>query len=228
MRGSLAHAFPIGCMRVFMTPSCRSVVTWLRRWSGTAKSLSLRPRTICSSWLRVSTSSLTIVIRFSSRSTLTRIDWLATEDSPGSGLPELAGAGAGAAAAFDGDSAGSCSGLAPPSRSARATARLTGPSAVRKAASSSSSRTLVPAASGSSSAAVVATSAAAATGASGASSKSGAAASGAGGAPASAKALSRSVISESSPSGSAWLASRNAMISLMRSMAFRIRLAYPV
>ncbi len=77
-RGSLDQALPIGCMRVFMTPSCSSDVTWLRRCSGPANSLSFCLRRICSSWLRVSTSSLTIVIRFSSSSTLTRMLWLAT------------------------------------------------------------------------------------------------------------------------------------------------------
>ena len=34
-RGSFCQALPIGCMRVFMTPSCSSAVTWLRRCSGT-------------------------------------------------------------------------------------------------------------------------------------------------------------------------------------------------
>ena len=57
MRGSLSQALPIGCMRVFITPSCRSVVMWDSRCSGAVNSLSSWPRTICSSWLRVSTSS---------------------------------------------------------------------------------------------------------------------------------------------------------------------------
>ena len=38
-RGSLFQALPIGCMRVFMTPSCRSEVMCDSRCSGTAKSL---------------------------------------------------------------------------------------------------------------------------------------------------------------------------------------------
>ena len=80
-RGSLAQALPIGCMRVFMTPSCSSDVTWFSRWSGAANSLSFWLRRIWRSWLRVSTSSETIVIRFSSRSTLTRMVWAATANS---------------------------------------------------------------------------------------------------------------------------------------------------
>ncbi|GJE61228.1 hypothetical protein MPOCJGCO_3349 [Methylobacterium trifolii] len=34
-RGSFCQALPIGCMRVFMTPSCSSAVTWDSRCSGT-------------------------------------------------------------------------------------------------------------------------------------------------------------------------------------------------
>ena len=34
-RGSFCQAVPIGCMRVFMTPSCSSAVTCERRCSGT-------------------------------------------------------------------------------------------------------------------------------------------------------------------------------------------------
>ncbi len=77
MRGSFCQALPIGCIRVFMTPSCSSAVTLERRCSGTLNSVSSLRREISRSWLRVSTSSETIVIRCSSVSTLTRIDWLA-------------------------------------------------------------------------------------------------------------------------------------------------------
>ena len=77
MRGSFCQALPIGCMRVFMTPSCSSAVTLESRCSGTLNSESSWRRAISSSWLRVSTSSETMVIRCSSVSTLTRIDWLA-------------------------------------------------------------------------------------------------------------------------------------------------------
>ena len=38
MRGSFCQALPIGCMRVFMTPSCSSAVTWDSRCSGTLNS----------------------------------------------------------------------------------------------------------------------------------------------------------------------------------------------
>ena len=78
MRGSFCQALPIGCIRVFMTPSCSSAVTLESRCSGTLNSVSSLRREISSSWLRVSTSSETMVIRCSSVSTLTRIDWLAT------------------------------------------------------------------------------------------------------------------------------------------------------
>ena len=78
MRGSFCQALPIGCMRVFMTPSCSSAVTLESRCSGTLNSVSSLRREISRSWLRVKTSSETIVIRCSSVSTLTRIDWLAT------------------------------------------------------------------------------------------------------------------------------------------------------
>ena len=77
MRGSFCQALPIGCIRVFMTPSCSSAVTLDSRCSGTLNSVSSLRREISSSWLRVSTSSETMVIRCSSVSTLTRIDWLA-------------------------------------------------------------------------------------------------------------------------------------------------------
>ena len=72
-RGSLLQAEPIGCMRVFITPSCRSDVICERRCTGAAKIGSLPVRLICRSWLRVSTSSLTRVIRFSSTPTDTRM-----------------------------------------------------------------------------------------------------------------------------------------------------------
>src|SRR6185437_14184929 len=77
MRGSFCQALPIGCIRVFMTPSCSSAVTLESRCSGTLNSVSSLRREISSSWLRVRTSSETMVIRCSSVSTLTRIDWLA-------------------------------------------------------------------------------------------------------------------------------------------------------
>ena len=83
MRGSFCQALPIGCIRVFMTPSCSSAVTLESRCSGTLNSVSSLRREISSSWLRVSTSSETIVIRCSSVSTLTRIDWLATLSASG-------------------------------------------------------------------------------------------------------------------------------------------------
>ena len=84
MRGSFCQALPIGCMRVRMTPSCSSAVTLDSRCSGTLNSDSSWRRTMSRSWLRVSTSSDTMVIRLSSVSTLTRIDLLATVASASS------------------------------------------------------------------------------------------------------------------------------------------------
>ena len=72
-RGSLFQALPIGCIRVFITPSCRSEVICDSRCSGTAKVLFSCVRASCRSWLRVSTSSLTRVMRSSSTSTPTRM-----------------------------------------------------------------------------------------------------------------------------------------------------------
>ena len=110
IRGSFCQALPIGCMRVFMTPSCSSAVTLESRCSGTLNSVSSLRREISRSWLRVSTSSETMVIRCSSVSTLTRIDWLATLSASCMSSSATAGflaaffsfasAGAGAAGAF--------------------------------------------------------------------------------------------------------------------------------
>src|SRR6185437_7604839 len=69
----LAGRLPLGCMRVFMTPSCSSAVTLESRCSGTLNSESSLRREISRSWLRVSTSSETMVMRCSRVSTLTRI-----------------------------------------------------------------------------------------------------------------------------------------------------------
>ena len=115
MRGSFCQALPIGCIRVFMTPSCSSAVTLESRCSGTLNSVSSLRLEISSSWLRVRTSSETMVMRCSSVSTLTRIDWLATlsasatspsaaaaaalRPSSPSGSSATAGFGAGAARA---------------------------------------------------------------------------------------------------------------------------------
>ena len=53
MRGSFCQALPIGCIRVFMTPSCSSAVTLDSRCSGTLNSVSSLRREISRSWLRV-------------------------------------------------------------------------------------------------------------------------------------------------------------------------------
>ena len=49
MRGSFCQALPIGCIRVFMTPSCSSAVTLDSRCSGTLNSVSSLRREISSS-----------------------------------------------------------------------------------------------------------------------------------------------------------------------------------
>ncbi len=91
-RGSLFQALPIGCMRVFITPSCRSDVMCDSRCSGTVKPVFSCVRASCRSWLRVSTSSLTRVIRSSSTSTVTRMVCVAATGSPG-GASGTAGVG---------------------------------------------------------------------------------------------------------------------------------------
>ena len=232
-RGSLAHALPIGCMRVFMTPSCNSDVTWLRRWSGAANSLSFWLRRIWRSWLRVSTSSETMVIRFSSRSTLTRMVWAATADSllPASRVssavkPALA---AGAGAAAGGAATGACSWttsslaaivagtsgtLATGAAGTEAAGGGGGAAAAGSRAAGTGSKT--KSGSGSTDAGVAATGAgAAATGA-------GAAGAAAGTSRPSAMAFNREIRPLSSPGGSASVASSTERISLMVSSDSRM------
>ena len=141
MRGSFCQALPIGCIRVFMTPSCSSAVTLESRCSGTLNSVSSLRREISNSWLRVKTSSDTIVIRCSSVSTFTRIDWLATrslsEDSDSAIDFFAAGFASFAEAARGADSdAASCLGAA-----CFGAAGATSVEVSRKARSSSSSDT---------------------------------------------------------------------------------------
>ncbi len=144
MRGSFCQALPIGCIRVFMTPSCSSAVTLDSRCSGTLNSVSSLRREISSSWLRVSTSSETMVIRCSSVSTLTRIDWLATLSlsctSPSAAADFGAGlALAGLALAFG--SAGFAGAAAGCRAAATGAGRISSVAVSRKARSSSSSDT---------------------------------------------------------------------------------------
>ena len=148
MRGSFCQALPIGCIRVFMTPSCSSAVTLESRCSGTLNSVSSLRREISSSWLRVSTSSDTIVIRCSSVSTLTRIDWLAILSASWTSfsITDLPAAGFAAAALALARGAGAASGSAAAAGAGSATGAIDGAGAVsiavsRKARSSSSSDT---------------------------------------------------------------------------------------
>jgi hypothetical protein len=71
-RGSFCHRLSTGCMRVFMTRSCRSVAMASRRCEARTSGTSLRPSVKRTIWLRVSTSSPTSVISSSSRPTSTR------------------------------------------------------------------------------------------------------------------------------------------------------------
>ena len=161
MRGSFCQALPIGCIRVFMTPSCSSAVTLDSRCSGTLNSVSSLRREISRSWLRVKTSSETMVIRCSSVSTLTRIDWLAilsaswTSDSTaaarlaGFALASLAagaasGAGAGAACLATGAGAGLGAGAASVSVSRKARSRSSSETSPGRSGRSSTCSISVP------------------------------------------------------------------------------------
>ena len=160
MRGSFCQALPIGCIRVFMTPSCSSAVTLESRCSGTLNSVSSLRREISRSWLRVSTSSETMVIRCSSVSTLTRIDWLAILSASwtsaasatarlGRVLPWLplppaaAGAASGAARLGDGG-AGAGAGAASVSVSRKARSRSSSETSPGRSGRSSTWSTSVP------------------------------------------------------------------------------------
>ena len=136
MRGSFCQALPMGCIRVFMTPSCSSAVTLESRCNGTLNSVSSLRREISKSWLRVKTSSETMVIRCSRVSTLTRIDWLAILS------PSWTSSAAALRAGFFAASAGSAAGAAATTFAAGAGAgAATSVSVSRKARSSSSSET---------------------------------------------------------------------------------------
>jgi hypothetical protein len=74
VRGNLLQMLPIGCMRVFITPSCSSVVMRLSRWLGASRPASSVAFENCRIWLRARTSSPTRFISLSSRVTSTRIE----------------------------------------------------------------------------------------------------------------------------------------------------------
>ena len=82
-RGSLFHALPIGCIRVFITPSCSSVVSKLRRAEAFAKPASLIDGANCKIWLRARTSSPTRFMTWSSSSTSTRMALSVTVERAG-------------------------------------------------------------------------------------------------------------------------------------------------
>src|SRR4051812_28555324 len=82
-RGSLDQMWSIGCMRVFMTPSCSSLAIRFSRWEARTRSWSVCRPTYWTIWLRVSTSSPTSSISASSRSTSTRMVLSATARRPG-------------------------------------------------------------------------------------------------------------------------------------------------
>ncbi len=104
-RGSLFQTMPIGCMRVFMTPSCSSLVIRFSRCEVALSAASSRSVLYCRIWLRVSTNSPTRSMSLSSRPTATRMLASATAEdlavsSPGTGSP--VGCACGAVVAGDG------------------------------------------------------------------------------------------------------------------------------
>src|SRR5690349_8597502 len=91
-RGNLAQTFPIGCIRVFMTPSCSSVVIRLSRCEVAWTTGSSLPAVCCRIWFRASTSSPTRFISRSSNSTSTRMLLSAAVAADGSGADGTDGA----------------------------------------------------------------------------------------------------------------------------------------
>ena len=71
MRGSFCQALPIGCMRVFITPSCSSAVTFESRCSGTLKSEE-RGERIANHSIRVNVETLEDLMTLVSELVLTR------------------------------------------------------------------------------------------------------------------------------------------------------------
>ena len=78
-RGTFCQMLSMGCMRVFMTPSCSSLAMRFSRCEERTRSVSSRVLACCTIWLRVSTSSPTRFMSASSRSTSTRMLLSATE-----------------------------------------------------------------------------------------------------------------------------------------------------
>ena len=72
-RGSLFQTTPMGCMRVFITPSCSSVVMRFKRCEVAFRVASSWRALNCRIWLRASTSSPTRFMSLSSRPTSTRM-----------------------------------------------------------------------------------------------------------------------------------------------------------
>ena len=73
IRGNFAQTLPMGCMRVFITLSCNSVVMVLIRCAALSNVGSLACEVNCTIWLRASTSSPTRFISLSSWVTSTRM-----------------------------------------------------------------------------------------------------------------------------------------------------------
>ncbi len=129
-RGRRVKTLSIGCIRAFITDSCRPAVRWSMRWLVSARRASSRAPSWQSSWLRASTSSPTRFMSRSSTITGTRSEppsvasgawgWSvlgavaagggATSGGAGAGSVVAgargAAAGAGAAAAGEGGAAG--------------------------------------------------------------------------------------------------------------------------
>ena len=92
-RGNLFQMLPIGCMRVFMTLACSSVVSRLSRCTVPRKEASSWEVLNCMIWFRASTSSPTRVMSLSSRPTSTRM--ALSETAGGARLRRLRGGGFG-------------------------------------------------------------------------------------------------------------------------------------
>ncbi len=92
-RGNLFQMLPIGCMRVFMTLTCSSVVSRLSRCTVPRNEASSWEVLNCMIWFRARTSSPTKVMSLSSRPTSTRMALSETAGARGSAGSAAAGPG---------------------------------------------------------------------------------------------------------------------------------------
>ena len=92
-RGNLFQMLPIGCMRVFMTLACSSVVSRFSRCTVPRKAASSCEVLNCMIWFRARTSSPTRVMSLSSRPTSTRMALSETAGARGSAGSAASGHG---------------------------------------------------------------------------------------------------------------------------------------